>query len=54
MTLGRLVEQTCFNARLQPIVKRQLSGTPGTVCGTPSGTDVLRLSFGYKGSNNSS
>jgi RHS repeat-associated protein len=51
MTLGGLTEQTCFNARLQPIVIRQLSGTATTPCGT-GGSDVLRLSYGYSATNN--
>ena len=51
MTVGGLVEQHCFNARLQTITIRQLSGTPSGSCGS-GGTDVLRLDYGYDSVNN--
>ena len=51
LALGSLVEETCFNARLQPVTVRQLVGPAGTVCGT-GGADVLRLGYDYGSGNN--
>ncbi len=51
MMLGNgLIDQTCFNNRLQPFDIRV--GTSATVNCTNSGSDVLNLGFGYGTTNN--
>jgi YD repeat-containing protein len=54
MTLGNtLVEQTCFNNRLQPTGIRLGSTANGpTDCSNPGGSDLLNLAYGFGTTNN--
>ena len=55
VTLGNgLIEQACFNARLQPVVLRQRTGT-AVDCTTPArdSFDLLHLSYAYGSNSNS-
>ena len=48
---GNLIEQTCFNSRLQPTTIRQRTGGAASSCSQGS-NDVGYLSYSYSGTNN--